>query len=260
MAATFLPIKKLLLNILRHLDFFQLESLLENVLISNRNRIASDAVVDNNDDIGSIEYDDPGENEAPEQKPEPSGANRGEPEDFEPVYQQPDDFFEYDYPEFSQLLMDIAPEGQGSPSIPSTMLEPEELEAPEFRRLTKKKRKRGGRISKKSGASPGSTWAPGPEAGAKLSIEGADIFSGLLHANAASLGRAEQQKVLGQAIMKLRILEAGLLRRFGERLRVNPQEMSMNPLWVKMMKLRSLLHELMQMVKARKRGLDATRM
>ena len=63
-------------------------------------------------------------------------------------------------------------------------------------------------------------------------------------------------------IRKLQMWESALLRRFGDRFRDAPDQLAMNPLWVKVMKVRAVLHRLKAVVESQQnpRGLDTTRM
>lgn len=79
---------------------------------------------------------------------------------------------------------------------------------------------------------------------------------------AASAMRLQE---LNNMIVKLKLWEAALLHRFGDRFRDSPEALAMNPIWVKVMKLRSMLHQLVQMASKAKasgghQGLDTTRM
>ena len=65
---------------------------------------------------------------------------------------------------------------------------------------------------------------------------------------------------LDNAIRKVQMWEAALHRRFGDRFRDTPENLAMNPVWVKVMKLRAMLRRLKAMAEARTRGLDTTRM
>jgi len=65
---------------------------------------------------------------------------------------------------------------------------------------------------------------------------------------------------LNHAIHRLRMWEAALQRRFGDRFRDNPEQLAMHPLWVKVMKLRAMLHRLMALAETRTKALDTTRM
>lgn len=70
---------------------------------------------------------------------------------------------------------------------------------------------------------------------------------------------------LQKAIRKLQIWETALIRRFGDRFGDSPDNLAMNPLWVQVMKLRSMLKRLKvvaeMQAEAKARGqLDTTRM
>jgi len=73
-------------------------------------------------------------------------------------------------------------------------------------------------------------------------------------------GRQQRLQELISGIRRLQLWEAALLRRFGDRFLDKPEKLTMNPLWMKVMKLRVMLHQLMQMAASEARGLDTTRM
>lgn len=83
-----------------------------------------------------------------------------------------------------------------------------------------------------------------------------------LSASGAEASEFDHQRAqeLNAAIMKLKIWEAALLHRFGDRFRDSPENLAMNPIWMKVMKLRSMLHQLMQVAEVQRRGMDTTRM
>lgn len=65
------------------------------------------------------------------------------------------------------------------------------------------------------------------------------------------------------AIRKLQAWETALLRRFGDRFKDKAEKLAMNPMWIKVMKLRAMLHRLKAMVETQQpthRKLDTTRM